>query len=212
MEAYGILQDERRVLFVMPLMHCDLLDALASLGMDGRLDRALVRRWVAQLALGIDALHGMGIIHRDIKPENVLLDAPNGNVRIADFNAALVVQNGGQPLEDMDVYAQDAVGSEPYVAWETARRRWYGKMVDWWALGCVMFDLLTNTVLFENHGARATYAHWDRKLEGMSFLQSMGDLLDEEENVISGLIDLHPCSRYQLRHLRHHAYFLDENQ
>ena len=88
----------------------------------------------------------MGIIHRDLKPENVLLDARSGNVRITDFNAALFVQNGGQPLADGDVFTQEKVGSEPYLAWETARRQWYGKMVDWWALGCVMFDLLTNTV------------------------------------------------------------------
>ena len=88
----------------------------------------------------------MGIVHRDLKPENVLLDAPHGNVRITDFNAALFVQNGGQPLADGDVFTQEKVGSEPYLAWETARRQWYGKMVDWWALGCVTFDLLTNTV------------------------------------------------------------------
>ncbi|RDX52626.1 kinase-like protein [Lentinus brumalis] len=212
MEAHGILQDERSVLVVMPLMQCDLYAELAKLGMDGRLDRTLVRRWVAQLALGIDALHGMGIIHRDIKPENILLDAPNGNVRIADFNAALVVQNGGKPLEDTEVFTSDRVGTEPYVAWETERQWWYGKMVDWWALGCVMFDLLTNSLLFEDHRARATYAHWDQMREGMSYPKSMGGLLDEEESAISGLIDLHPCTRYQLRHLRHHAYFYDENR
>ncbi|KAI0767435.1 kinase-like domain-containing protein, partial [Fomes fomentarius] len=206
MELHGILQDEERVLFIMPLMQCDLLDAL---GAAGRLDRVLVRRWIAQLALGIDALHRMGIIHRDIKPENILLDTSHGNVRIADFNAAFIAQ-GGQPIEDGEVYSQDAVGSQPYIAWETAQRRWYGKMVDWWALGCLMFDLLTNTILFKDHGARKTYAKWDRKLEGISYLSYSGDLIDEEESVISGLIDLHPCSRYQLRHLRHHTYFFDE--
>ena len=203
----------------------------------------------------------MGIIHRDLKPENVLLDARSGNVRITDFNAALFVQNGGQPLADGDVFTQEKVGSEPYLAWETARRQWYGKMVDWWALGCVTFDLLTNTVsvvhisglgtgwdgvrsaylgwpltlrsrpterfggcffhfavcglldvwshdgvltgttaglsgsvrrstvqvLFKNHGARKMYVDWDRSVEGMSYLQSVGDLTDEEESVISGV-------------------------
>ncbi|KAI0752723.1 kinase-like domain-containing protein [Daedaleopsis nitida] len=208
MEIYGILQDERRVMFVMPLMQCDLLDAL---GAAGRLDRALVRRWVAQLALGIDALHRVGIIHRDIKPENILLDGLRGNVRIADFNAALVVQ-GGRPLADGEVYAQDAVGSVPYIAWETTQHRWYGKMVDWWALGCLVFDLLTNTLLFKDDGARKTYARWDRKLEGISYLSYAGDLTDEEESVIAGFIHLHPSSRYQLRHLRYHNYFLDENR
>ncbi|RPD61664.1 kinase-like protein [Lentinus tigrinus ALCF2SS1-6] len=211
MEAHGILQDDQSVLFVMPLMQCDLLDALAPLGENGRLDRALVRRWVAQLALGIDALHRMGIIHRDIKPENVLLDGPGGNVRIADFNAALYA-NGGLPLGDVEVFDKAVVGSVPYVAYETGQGKWYGKMVDWWALGCVMFDLLTNTLLFRNHGARKTYAEWNRKVEGMSYFQSMGDLTDEEESVIAGLVDVLPGARYQLRHLRHHAYFFGANR
>lgn len=87
----------------------------------------------------------MGIIHRDIKPENVLLDAPDGNVRLADFNAAYVGACNG-PLEDRAVYARDVTGSVPYMAWEMARRRWYGKMVDWWSLGCLMYDLVTGTV------------------------------------------------------------------
>ena len=98
-------------------------------------------------ALGIDALHRMGIIHRDLKPENILVDASNlgrdPNVRIADFNTAFISYS---PLEDGTVCANDKIGSAPYMAWEVDRGQWYGKMVDWWALGCIAFGMLTNTV------------------------------------------------------------------
>ncbi|OSC99664.1 kinase-like protein [Trametes coccinea BRFM310] len=205
-QLYGVLQDEKRVLFAMPLMQCDLLAAIR-----GRCDRGLTRRWIAQLAMGIDALHRMGIIHRDIKPENVLLDAPDGNVRITDFNAAYAIP-WNAPLEEGAVYTREVTGSIPYMAWEMTQKRWYGKMVDWWALGCLMFDLVTGTLLFKNDAARTKYANWDRRVEGLSYLARRADMSEEEENVISGLISLYPCARFQLRHLRNHTYFLDEHR
>ncbi|KAI0356894.1 kinase-like protein [Trametes cingulata] len=207
-ELHGILQDERRVIFAMPLMHCDLLAVIR-----GRCDRTLTRRWVAQLALGIDALHRMGIIHRDIKPENILLDAPDGNVRITDLNAAFV-SPWNAPLEDGAVYARELTGSMPYMAWEVTKRRWYGKMVDWWALGCVMFDLVTGSILFKHNDTRAEYVKWDRKAERRSYVawRDKGKMSGEEESVISGLISVYPGARFQLRHLRHHAYFFDEHR
>ena len=98
-------------------------------------------------ALGIDALHEMGVIHRDIKPENVLVDmaGPGGRVRLADFNAALYV-TPGRALAGSEVYSRARVGSEPYIAWETSCGAWYGKAVDWWALGCLVFDMLFGSV------------------------------------------------------------------
>ncbi|KAH9854580.1 kinase-like domain-containing protein [Lenzites betulinus] len=206
MELYGILQDEQRVLHAIPLMQCDLLGVIR-----GRCDRRLTRRWVAQLALGVDALHRMGIIHRDIKPENVLLDAPDGNVRLADFNAAYVGACNG-PLEDRAVYARDAAGSVPYIAWEMARRRWYGKMVDWWSLGCLMYDLVTGTLLFKNDAKRAEYVDWKRSGGSASYLSWRADMSEAEESVIAGLIHVSPSRRWQLRHLRQHAYFFDEHR
>ena len=83
----------------------------------------------------------------DIKPENVLLDmaGPGGRVRLADFNAALYV-TPGRPLAGNEVYSRARVGSEPYIAWETSCGAWYGKAVDWWALGCLVFDMLFGSV------------------------------------------------------------------
>ena len=70
---------------------------------------------------------------------------PGGRVRLADFNAALYV-TPGRPLAGNEVYSRARVGSEPYIAWETSCGAWYGKAVDWWALGCLVFDMLFGSV------------------------------------------------------------------
>ena len=79
----------------------------------------------------------------DLKPENILVSLSKFAVRIADFNAAYIDH---APLEDDALYSCDRLGSAPYMAWEVDQGRDYGKMIDWWALGCITFDMLTNTV------------------------------------------------------------------
>ncbi|TFY57573.1 hypothetical protein EVJ58_g6943 [Rhodofomes roseus] len=151
----------------------------------------------------------MGIIHRDIKPENILLDARTNNVRIADFNAAFL-QPGDAPLENGAVYTREYAGSKPYLAPEVVQRRWYGKMVDWWSLGCVMFDLVSGELLFRDEAQRTKYAKWDAKKEGTSYLRWAADLTRDEEHVLLGLLHLSPKSRFQLAQLQRHRYFVDE--
>ncbi|CCM03064.1 uncharacterized protein FIBRA_05184 [Fibroporia radiculosa] len=204
MELHGVLQNEEQVVFAMPLMQCDLLSVIR-----GHEDRQRTRWWVAQIALGIQALHDMGIIHRDIKPENILLDARSDTIRITDFNAAFL-SPGSVPLEHGEVYTQEFVGSKPYLAPEVAQRLWYGKMVDWWALGCTMFDLISGEVLFPNEAQRAKYLKWDPKKEGTSFLRWVTDLSREEESVLVGLLNKSPRCRFQLKDLQRHRYFVDE--
>ncbi|KAH9947829.1 kinase-like domain-containing protein [Amylocystis lapponica] len=204
MEMHAALQDDARIVFAMPLMQCDLLAVI-----HGRGDKRRTRRWVAQVARGIDALHAMGVIHRDVKPENLLLDAASDTVRIADFNAAYVDPAGGA-LERRAVYAREYIGSKPYMAQEVVERRWYGRAVDWWALGCVLFDLTMGELLFRSDQQRTKYVGWDRKTEGMSYLAWAGDLTDVEESVLAGLIHLSPAKRFDMADLRRHPYFVDE--
>ncbi|KAI0772867.1 kinase-like domain-containing protein [Trametes elegans] len=191
----------------MPLMHCDLLAVI-----NGPCSPTLTRRWMAQIALGIHALHRMGIIHRDIKPENILLDAPDGNARVADLNAAYPTP-GSEPLDGRsDAYCWGKKGSLPYMAYEiTEGPKIYGTAVDWWALGCVMYDLVTGMLLFENEAVRQEYFQWNAKAKGMSYLAWRADLTGEEESVLCGLLDKSPCRRFRFSNLQYHTYFQDEN-
>lgn len=96
-------------------------------------------------ALGINALHDMGIIHRDIKAENVLIDIRQ-NVRIADFGLSYIGEP--KPLIPWLDYSSSVKGTEHCMAPEILRNMEepdsmkYGTPVDWWAFGCVLYQLV----------------------------------------------------------------------
>lgn len=89
----------------------------------------------------------MGILHRDIKCENILIDSRE-NVRIIDFGLSYL-NPSREPLRLCDGYTDDFLGTVPYMAPEILRnqdipvheRRLYGPAVDWWALGCILFEM-----------------------------------------------------------------------
>jgi serine/threonine protein kinase len=86
-------------------------------------------------------------LHRDIKPENILIDFQR-NVRIADFGCAFL-NYGKKSLHRYGEYCAEICGTWPYQAPEILAnegkalvdRRKYGIAVDYWALGCIIFEL-----------------------------------------------------------------------
>jgi len=98
-------------------------------------------------ALGINALHYMGIIHRDIKAENVLIDIRQ-NVRIADFGLSYIDEEP-KCLDPWEDYTSDVKGTVHCMAPEILRNKKnpdpmkYGIPVDWWAFGCVLYELIS---------------------------------------------------------------------
>ncbi|KAG1740743.1 kinase-like domain-containing protein [Suillus paluster] len=98
-------------------------------------------RLSTQMALGINALHSMGIIHRDIKPDNILIDS-HYNVKIADFGVSHL---HGMPLEPGEGYMLVYVGSPAYMAPEVMFNKGdkYGCTVDWWSFGCILYELIS---------------------------------------------------------------------
>ena len=103
-----------------------------------------MRKWVAQAAVGIDALHQMGIIHRDIKPGNVLVDA-HETVRITDFGSAYTYNRA---VTRLDKFPQEPFGTPEYCAPEVLRKEPFGLLVDYWGLGITVYNMLTFEVSF----------------------------------------------------------------
>jgi serine/threonine protein kinase len=94
----------------------------------------LARFYAAEIILAVNFLHKCGIIHRDIKLGNILLDR-DGQCKLADF---------GLSQAGMFKWIQKAsvCGTEAYMAPEIHQGCLYGPEVDWWSVGCVMFDTM----------------------------------------------------------------------
>ncbi|MFD0428156.1 serine/threonine-protein kinase [Streptomyces zhihengii] len=111
----------------------------------------------AQTAAGLASAHRQGIVHRDIKPGNLLSD-PEGTVKIADFGIARFVNDPSAALTTTG----QIVGTSLYLAPERALGRTAEPASDVYALGCVLYQLLTGQPPFRADTPTATlYQHID---------------------------------------------------
>jgi serine/threonine protein kinase len=98
-------------------------------------------------ALGINALHDLGIIHRDIKAENIFIDIRE-NARIGDFGLSHL-EADARPLNRQGAYSTSVMGTlhcmAPDILLNISIPSYmkYGPPVDWWSLGCVVFRLVS---------------------------------------------------------------------
>jgi len=118
----------------------------------GTFSASRVRLYAAEIILGLGELHSKDIIFRDLKPENLMLDL-EGHIHITDFglakaNVSGIGEEGG---------ARTLCGSPEYVAPEILRGRRHGKAVDWWSLGCVLYEMLYGTPPFYSTNKRQMF-------------------------------------------------------
>ena len=98
------------------------------------------RFYMLELVLALESLHKNNMVYRDLKPENILLDS-KGHVKLTDFGLSKI-------LEDEDDKAFTLCGTPQYLAPEVLLKKGYDKMVDWWSLGCVMYEMLMGRLPF----------------------------------------------------------------
>ncbi|MCA9677185.1 MAG: serine/threonine protein kinase, partial [Myxococcales bacterium] len=130
-----LLADGETWLYTMDLV--DGVDLLTWV--DGDPER--LRAAVIQLAAGLDALHGAGKIHRDIKPSNVLVTR-DGRVVLVDFGLVTERDRG-------DSLDEHIVGTAAYMAPEQTRAGPVGAAADWYAVGCLLYEVLAGRLPFE---------------------------------------------------------------
>ena len=89
----------------------------------------------ADVARAAGAAHEHGVIHRDLKPRNIIID-PTGRARVVDFGIAL-------DMRETDRFAGTAAGSPAYMAPEQVRAKKIVPQTDIWAIGVVLYQMLT---------------------------------------------------------------------
>ncbi|MCB9544860.1 MAG: serine/threonine protein kinase [Myxococcales bacterium] len=121
--------------FVMELAEGGNLRGLLE---DGPLAPAVALRYFVQVALGLKVAHAQGLLHRDLKPEAVLLDAV-GNVKLSDFGLTRIAERDGARVRQAYV----GFGSVGYMAPELFRGGAPGPAADIYALGILLYEMLT---------------------------------------------------------------------
>ncbi|WP_145421353.1 serine/threonine-protein kinase [Planctomycetes bacterium K23_9] len=104
------------------------------------LSESEARRWFSAIAAGVQHLHAAGLVHRDLKPGNVFDDL--GVVKVGDYGLSKFISashRGGHT---------ESVGTFHYMAPEIGRGK-YGREIDIYALGIILYELLTGQVPFD---------------------------------------------------------------
>ncbi|MGW3295901.1 serine/threonine-protein kinase [Streptomyces xiamenensis] len=133
--------NDRVPFLVMELVRGEGLDAKLRRGAVAARDAA---RWGAQIARALAEAHDGGVLHRDIKPSNILI-TPAGTVKVLDFGVARAADPGASG--DHLTRTGFIVGTPAYMAPEQARGHPEPRS-DLYALGCVLFELLTGRLPF----------------------------------------------------------------
>ena len=106
-----------------------------------------VKTWFASIAAGVAYLHEKGIVHRDLKPGNIFYDEDEQVVKIGDYGLSKFIscsRRSGQT---------ESVGTFHYMAPEIGKGV-YGKQIDIYAMGIILFELLTGDVPFNGESSQ----------------------------------------------------------
>ncbi|XP_074590059.1 calcium-dependent protein kinase 2-like [Curcuma longa] len=138
-EFRGAYEDRNSVNVVMELCAGgDLFDRISAKGDYSEREAAAVARAVVGV---VNTCHFMGVMHRDLKPENFLLTTNDDDamLKATDFGLSVFIEEG-------KVY-KDMVGSVYYIAPEVLKQR-YGKEIDVWSAGVILYILLSGVPPF----------------------------------------------------------------
>jgi serine/threonine-protein kinase len=118
---------------------------------EGKLPAAEAARIALECARALAAAHAVGVVHRDIKPGNILLDA-NGNATVTDFGIALVTSRPAREL------LGSSTGTPLYMSPEQSLGEQVDGRSDVYALGVVLYEMLTGTCPFSGRNATEVIA------------------------------------------------------
>ncbi|KAK5622578.1 Microtubule-associated serine/threonine-protein kinase 2, partial [Crenichthys baileyi] len=121
----------------------------------GALPVDMARMYFAETVLALEYLHNYGIVHRDLKPDNLLITSL-GHIKLTDFGLSKIglmslttnLYEGHIEKDTREFLDKQVCGTPEYIAPEVILRQGYGKPVDWWAMGVILYEFLVGCAPF----------------------------------------------------------------
>lgn len=183
----------------------------------GPLPADMARFYFAETVLAVEYLHSYGIVHRDLKPDNLLITAL-GHIKLTDFglskmglmSLATTLYEGYLDSETRQFSDKQVYGTPEYIAPEVILRQGYGKPVDWWSMGIILYEFLIGCVPFFGDTPEELFAHtvnddieWPNNEDWA--------VADDAKDIIIGLLQQNPRDRLGAggsHEVKEHCYFM----
>ncbi|XP_032292637.1 RAC serine/threonine-protein kinase isoform X1 [Drosophila virilis] len=161
------------------------------------------RFYGAEIISALGYLHSQGIIYRDLKLENLLLDK-DGHIKVADFGLCKEDITYGRTTKTF-------CGTPEYLAPEVLDDNDYGRAVDWWGTGVVMYEMICGRLPFYNRDHDVLFTLI--LVEDVKFPRN---ITDEAKSLLSGLLAKDPRNRLgggqdDVKEIQAHPFFASIN-
>lgn len=166
------------------------------------------RTVLVQLVNALNYVHSLDLVHRDVKPGNVFLDEPECDhrrvhVRLGDFGLARkhTHERGGDPAAAM---MNTFCGSPMFMAPEILSRQTYGRDVDFFGLGAVIFFVVTGAPPYKSR--RLDQLIEDVKMGKVKRPRYPDTLSASARDIIDRMLAANPSLRIESKHIVEHPF------
>ncbi|XP_035796543.1 RAC-beta serine/threonine-protein kinase-like isoform X3 [Amphiprion ocellaris] len=161
------------------------------------------RFYGAEIVSALEYLHSRDVVYRDLKLENLMLDK-DGHIKITDFG---LCKEGITPDATMKTFC----GTPEYLAPEVLEDNDYGRAVDWWGLGVVMYEMMCGRLPFYNQDHERLF-----ELILMEEIRFPRNLSPEAKSLLAGLLKKDPKQRLgggpnDAKEVMSHKFFITIN-
>ncbi|XP_067315954.1 microtubule-associated serine/threonine-protein kinase 2 isoform X5 [Pseudorasbora parva] len=183
----------------------------------GALPVDMARMYFAETVLALEYLHNYGIVHRDLKPDNLLITSM-GHVKLTDFGLSKIglmslttnLYEGHIEKDAREFLDKQVCGTPEYIAPEVILRQGYGKPVDWWAMGVILYEFLVGCAPFFGDTPEELFG----QVISDEIIWPEGDeaLPPEAQDLISKLLRQNPLERLgtgSAFEVKQHRFFTD---